>query len=151
MWEKRQSMVFHGRVEIFPWRHFVSYIVNLSAKPTLFTRNMLFGYTSKYWDYILHPRGEEPNPEQQKKNGSPTNNLWTMTKTVRKNTTQIQERKRKESSTNNLESGTNEFIGDKMSINAVHQKLTNICKAQVHRDEHVKESKNVKEINWQDG
>lgn len=44
------------------------YVANFSAKPILFTKNMVAADACRVPNYIVHPRGEEPNPKQQEKN-----------------------------------------------------------------------------------
>lgn len=65
--EKHQSIIDRGTMDIFSGRPIQVYVASLSAKPILFTKDMVVKYASIALDYIVPPRAEKSNLKRKKK------------------------------------------------------------------------------------
>lgn len=75
-------MIAQDKMDIFPGWKIQVYVANLSAKPILIAKNMIFIYVSKALDYIACPWGKEQSPKRKKEKDSRSKNPCITTKTV---------------------------------------------------------------------
>lgn len=146
--DRYQSMVAHGNIHIFLGITSKDFISNIQEKPNIFHQNRVVDYASNAPGYPANLSGPASNHKQQKKRGSDRNNSWHSTKTVRKWDRNSVEKKVK-LSTNSGESRTTKWIAIEIPSNAVYWKPPNNLRALIHPHEHVKDTKNLTTINWQ--
>lgn len=110
-------MIAGRMTNIFPGRRCKVYLAHLYAKPIIFKKRSVVGYTSKAPDYIVRHRGEVQNLRRQKENDSFPSNPCILRKAKQEIARELQKRKEARSLTKDLGSESPEGKAEENTIN----------------------------------